>query len=261
MSNFKQTFSSSLGKKLIMALTGLFLCTFLVIHLIGNLQLFKDDSGQAFNSYAYFMTHFVPIKVVSYLLYTSIIVHAVYALVLTIGNKKARPVGYAANKPSANSPWTSRNMGILGTILLLFIVVHMGNFWWKYHNAELPYAKYEISLNDPQHIIVSELPYDAKRLVHSDYVDSQAGKQIVISKDLYQVVANSFKTWWYVLLYVVSMAALSFHLIHGFRSAFQTLGWDHKKYVPLIRFLGVWIFGVLIPLGFAAMPVYFFFFK
>ena len=261
MSNFAKTFSSSLGKKLIMALTGLFLCTFLIVHLVGNLQLFKDDAGQAFNAYSYFMTHFTPIKVVSYLLYASIIIHAVYALVLTLGNAKARPVAYAVQAGSQNSPWTSRNMGILGTILLVFIVVHMGNFWWKYHFVELPYAKYEISLDDPGDIQVSELPYDSKRLVHSEYVDVQARKQIIVSKDLYKVVLYSFKTWWYVLLYVISMAALSFHLIHGFRSAFQTVGWDNKKYVPLIRFLGVWIFGVVIPLGFAAMPVYFFLFK
>jgi len=244
-----------------MAATGLFLCTFLIVHLVGNLQLFKDDAGQAFNAYAYFMTHFTPIKVVSYLLYASIIVHAVYALVITLNNKKARPIGYAAYAGNENSPWTSRNMGILGTVLLVFIVVHMSNFWWKYHNAELPYAKYEISLDDPSDITVSELPWDAKRLVHSSYVDTQAGKEIVVSKDLYKVVALSFKTGWYVLLYVVAMAALAFHLIHGFRSAFQTVGWDNKKYVPIIRFLGVWIFGVLIPVLFAAMPVYFYFVK
>lgn len=259
MSNFAKTFSSSLGKKLVMALTGIFLCTFLIVHLVGNLQLFKDDAGQAFNAYAYFMTHFGPIKIVSYLLYASIIIHAVYALMLTAGNKKARPVAYAVHAGGQNSPWTSRNMGILGTILLVFIVVHMGDFWWKYHNAELPYAKYEISLDNPKDIQVSELPYDANRLVHSEIVDVQAGKQIVISKDLYKIVDNAFQTWWYVLLYVIAMAALSFHLIHGFKSAFQTIGWNNSKLLPIIRFLGVWVFGVLVPLAFAAMPLYFFF--
>ena len=262
MSNFAKTFSSSLGKKLVMALTGIFLCTFLIVHLVGNLQLFKDDAGQAFNAYAYFMTHFGPIKIVSYLLYASIIIHAVYALLLTAANKKARPGAYAVQKGGQNSPWSSRNMGILGTILLIFIVVHMGDFWWKYHNAELPYAKYEISLENPNDLPkVSELPYDANRLVHSDIVDVQAGKQIVVSKDLYKIVNNAFQTWWYVLLYVVAMAALSFHLIHGFKSAFQTIGWNNSNLVPIIRFLGVWVFGVLIPLAFAAMPLYFFFFK
>lgn len=259
MSNFAKMFSSSLGKKLVMALTGIFLSTFLIVHLIGNLQLFKDDAGQAFNAYAYFMTHFGPIKIISYLLYASIIIHAVYALLLTAGNKKARPVAYAVQKGGQNSPWSSRNMGILGTILLIFIVVHMGDFWWKYHNAELPYAKYEISLDNPNDIQVSELPYDANRLIHSDIIDVRARKQIVVSKDLYKIVYNAFQTWWYVLLYVVAMTALSFHLIHGFKSAFQTIGWNNSNLVPIIRFLGVWVFGVLIPLAFAAIPLYFFF--
>jgi succinate dehydrogenase / fumarate reductase cytochrome b subunit len=135
----------------------------------------------------------------------------------------------------------------------------MGDFWWKYHNAELPYAKYEISLDNPKDIQVSELPYDADRLVHSEVTDIQAGKRIVISKDLYKIVNNSFQTWWYVLLYVIAMSALSFHLIHGFRSAFQTIGWNNSRFLPLVRFIGVWVFGVLIPLAFAAMPLYFFF--
>ncbi|MGB4774398.1 MAG: succinate dehydrogenase cytochrome b subunit [Daejeonella sp.] len=261
MSNFAQTFSSSLGRKLIMSLTGLFLCIFLIVHLIGNIQLFKDDEGQAFNAYSYFMTHFPPIKIVSYLLYTSIIVHAVYALILTISNRKARPVGYAVYKGQANSPWTSRNMGILGTVLLIFIVVHMSNFWARYHWGDLPYAKYEVSLTDPQDIKVTPIPFNRQEIAHADYADAQNGTHVLIAKDLYKIVKESFKQWWYVALYVISMAALSFHLIHGFRSAFQTLGWDHKKYVPLIRFIGVWVFGVLIPLGFAAMPLYIFFFK
>jgi len=195
MSNFAKTFSSSLGKKLIMAATGLFLCTFLIVHVVGNLQLFKDDAGQAFNAYAYFMTHFTPIKVVSYLLYASIIVHAVYALVITIGNKKARPIEYAVQAGNQNSPWTSRNMGILGTVLLVFIVIHMSNFWWKYHNAELPYAKYEISLDDPTDITVSELPWDAKRLVHSDYVDTQNGLVCAAVCDIYGRTGFPFNTW------------------------------------------------------------------
>lgn len=107
MSKSKPVLTSSLGKKLIMSLTGLFLCTFLVIHLIGNLQLFKDDGGYAFNTYAHFMTNFPPIKVVSYLLYISIIVHAVYALVLTTKNKAARPVGYNQYDGKAGSAWSS----------------------------------------------------------------------------------------------------------------------------------------------------------
>src|SRR6202012_5186143 len=131
MSEFKQTFNSSLGKKLIMALTGLFLCTFLIVHLGVNLLLFKHDDGFAFNVYANFLTHFPPIEVIAYLLYLSILVHTIYALILTIKNRKARPVGYAVTA-SDNATWQSKNMGLLGSILFLFIVIHMGDFWFSY---------------------------------------------------------------------------------------------------------------------------------
>ena len=131
MSEFKQTFNSSLGKKLIMALTGLFLCTFLIVHLGGNLLLFSNDDGFGFNVYANFLTHFPPIEVIAYLLYLSILVHAFYALVLTIKNRKARPVRYA-EVSSANAGWSSKNMGLLGSILFLFIVIHMSDFWFNY---------------------------------------------------------------------------------------------------------------------------------
>jgi succinate dehydrogenase / fumarate reductase cytochrome b subunit len=80
MSEIKQTFNSSLGKKLIMALTGLFLCTFIIVHVGGNLFLFKNDDGYGFNVYANFLTHFPPIEVIAYLLYFSIILHAFYGL-------------------------------------------------------------------------------------------------------------------------------------------------------------------------------------
>src|SRR5246127_2690030 len=129
MSEFKQTFNSSLGKKLIMALTGLFLCTFLKLPLGGNFLLFKNDDGFAFNVYANFLTHFPPIEVVAYLLYLSILVHALYALILTIQNRKARPVAYATVNQSPAS-WSSKNMGLLGSVLLLFIVIHMSDFWF-----------------------------------------------------------------------------------------------------------------------------------
>src|ERR1700712_1337069 len=131
MSEFKQTFNSSLGKKLIMALTGLFLCTFLIVHLGGNLLLFKNDNGFGFNVYANFLTHFPPIEVVAYILYASILVHALYAIILTTQNRKARPIGYAV-AAKAPASWSSKNMGLLGSILFLFIVIHMGDFWYKY---------------------------------------------------------------------------------------------------------------------------------
>ena len=257
MSNSKHVLTSTLGKKLIMSLTGLFLCSFLIVHLVGNLQLFYDDNGKAFNEYAYFMTHFTPIKVVSYLLYASIVIHALYALILTLHNRKARPVRYAVYNGKANSPWTSRNMGILGTILLVFIATHMYNFWWRYHNDQVPYIEYKRDLNTGY--------TEARELTESEFHEFQQyvdnGVEVVRAKDLYRQVQFAFREWWVVAFYVLSMAALSFHLIHGFNSAFQTLGFNHRKYMPLVRAIGIWGFGVLIPIGFAAMPIYFFFCK
>lgn len=255
MSKGKHVLSSSIGKKLIMSLTGLFLCMFLIVHLVGNLQLFYNDSGKAFNEYAYTMTHFAPIKVVSYLLYASIIVHAVYALILTLKNRKARPIAYHSFNGAANSAWNSRNMGVLGTILLVFIVTHMNHFWYKFHNDGVPYIEYRTDL-ETQQTTATELSAD-QFTEFTQYVEN--GVAVTKAKDLYKQVEFTFQEWYWVALYVLAMVAMGFHLIHGFKSAFQSLGFSHKKYAPVIQFLGVWVFGVLIPAGFAAMPLYFFF--
>ena len=237
-----------------MCLTGLFLCSFLIIHLTGNFQLFKNDEGLAFNQYAHFMTSFTPIKVVSYLLYSSILVHTIWAIIITQKNKKSRPVAYAI-QPKAGSIWSSRNMGILGTILFVFIVMHMSNFWYEYHWGNTPFVEYRTDLT--KGTTVAKEISAANYTEYLSYVDN--GVEITKSKDLYKAVAFSFQQWWIVALYVLAMAALSFHLIHGFQSAFQTLGWNHSKYKPLINFVGVWVFSVIVPIGFAAMPLYFLF--
>lgn len=259
MGSLSKAFSSTLGRKLIMGLTGLFLSLFLVIHLIGNLQLFKDDGGKAFNEYSYFMTHFLPIKIISYLLYISIILHAVYALIITARNKKARNVQYAQYNGAANSTWSSRNMGILGTVILVFLVIHMKTFWAEYHWGGLPYVQYEMSLENPNVVTVTQLPFEGKELVHAEYVNVQNNTEVVIAKDLYLVVREAFQQEWYVILYVLSMIALGFHLYHGFQSGFQTLGFDHVKYKPIIDFVGLWVFSIIIPAVFAAMPIYMYF--
>ena len=259
MGSLSKAFSSTLGRKLIMGLTGLFLSLFLVIHLIGNLQLFKDDGGKAFNEYSYFMTHFLPIKIVSYVLYISIILHAVYALIITARNKKARVVQYAQYNGAANSTWSSRNMGILGTIILVFLVIHMKTFWAEYHWGGLPYVQYEMNLNNPTDVTITHLPFEGKELVHTEYVNSQNNTEVVVAKDLYLVVKEAFKQEWYVILYVLSMIALGFHLYHGFQSGFQTVGFDHVKYKPIIDFVGLWVFSIIIPAVFAAMPIYMYF--
>jgi succinate dehydrogenase / fumarate reductase cytochrome b subunit len=256
MSEIKQTFNSSLGKKLIMALTGLFLCTFLIVHLGGNLLLFKDDSGYGFNAYANFLTHFPPIEVVAYFLYLCILVHAVYALVLTLRNRGARPVSYAAHNDSPAS-WSSKNMGLLGSILLLFIVIHMGDFWFNYKYKDvLGFKEYKTNLVTGERTVSDFKPQYAG---FENSVSTEGNIEIVRVKDLHARVVYSFSHLWYVLFYVIAMVAVSFHLLHGFQSAFRTLGWVHRKFTPVVCFIGTWFFAVIIPLGFAAMPVVYYF--
>lgn len=260
MTKLAAFFNSAIGKKLIMSLTGLFLCAFIIVHLSGNLQLFKHDGGYAFNIYAVFMTTNPLIKTISYGLYAMILVHAIRGLVLVLENKRARPVGYAVKPGNANASWASRNMGLLGTILLVFIVVHMSKFWFVYKFGYVPYVKYEINE------ITGDISSSPAEAVHDkkaefplmDASGNTIGKTVIV-KDLQKEVEVAFKELWIVLFYVISMFALAFHLIHGFRSAFQTLGINHPRYNPLINFIGVLIFGILIPLGFASMPLYFFF--
>lgn len=213
---------SSLAKKYWMALTGLFLCVFLIAHLAGNLQLLDmSPEGQLkFNAYAKFMTTFPLVKVVSYLLYASILFHAFDGFLLTIQNRKARPVKYAYEKPSANSAWYSRQMALLGTLILVFLVIHMKRFWYEMHWGEL-------------------------------------GLDADGNKDLYAVVAAAFSELWYVALYVIMMAVLAYHLLHGFASSFQSLGLNHPRYTPIIKNVGVF-FAVIVPIFFALIPVWMF---
>jgi succinate dehydrogenase / fumarate reductase cytochrome b subunit len=205
-----------------MALTGLFLILFLVVHLIGNLQLLKTDGGQAFNVYAKFMTSNPVIVTISYINYACILIHVIWAILLTKRNRDARgPERYAVSKNS--SPWTSRNMGILGTLIFIFLIIHLRGFWAQMHWGGIPTKTYD-------------------------------GEEV---KDLYAVVDLAYSTVWYVAIYVISMAILAFHLWHGFASAFQTLGLNHLKYNPLIKFVGQ-TFAIIVPALFALIPIWMF---
>ena len=205
-----------------MALTGLFLILFLIVHLIGNLQLLKTDEGRAFNVYAEFMTSNPVIVTISYVNYSCILIHVIWAILLTKRNREARGVeSYAIVKNS--SPWTSRNMGILGTFILIFLVIHLKGFWYEMHWGGIAKANYD-------------------------------GREV---KDLFAVVDMAYSNFWYVSVYVVSMAILAFHLWHGFSSAFQTLGLNHIKYNPLIKFVGQ-TFAIVVPALFALIPIWMF---
>ncbi len=221
-------FSSSIGKKLLMSLTGFFLMLFLVVHLIGNLQLLKDDDGQAFNTYAYMMTHNPLIKIVAYGNYFFIILHAFVGISLALYNKAAKGSKYAV--PNNNkTTWASKNMALLGTLILAFILIHMGDFWYK------------MKFTDELAMITNYEGFPAVR-------------------DLYTRVSTAFSQLWIVIIYLIGMMVLSFHLWHGFQSAFQTLGINHKKYTPLIKAVGKG-YAILIPLGFAIIPIWYFLFK
>lgn len=219
-------FKSSLGRKLIMSLTGLFLCLFLVVHLAGNFQLLKNDGGEAFNTYTYFMTHNPLIKFISYFTYFFILLHTFQGLVLYFQNRSARKAVYL-NKHPSKTTFASRQMALLGSVILLFLIVHMGDFWFKMKRGELAKVSYE--------------GYD----------------QI---NDLYSRVTVAFDQWWIVLFYVAGMGFLGFHLQHGFQSAFQSLGLNHPKYTPWIKNAGI-AFCIFIAAGFAIIPIIQFFSK
>jgi len=209
----------SLVKKYWMALTGLFLISFLIVHLIGNLTLIWG-TPEDFNTYAKFMTTFPLIKITSYLLYAGILGHAILGVALARQNKAARPVDYAYNKPSANSSWASRSMALLGIITFIFLVIHMKSFWFEMHWGEVG-------------------------------LDSNG------NKDLFTITNAAFQQWWYVLLYVFAMGALGFHLAHGFQSAFQSMGWVHPSYTPIIKKVGL-AFSIVVPAAFAVIPLWMF---
>jgi succinate dehydrogenase / fumarate reductase cytochrome b subunit len=273
----RAAFSSSIIKKVWMALTGLFLCTFLVGHLAGNMQLILktgEEGRRAFNEYAYFMGHNPFIKVLSYVTYFSIIFHAVHGFYLTYQNKKARPQGYAYSKPGANSSLPSRYMAILGTIILVFIVTHMANFWWRAKIKEdIPLHTYIISAKDQMGQSQEQEMYythNLQLIPKSDEIVVKNNTELFMAnfnvkiadgyKDLHTVVMDFFNpkkndmALAYLLLYVVSMAALAFHLWHGFASGFQSLGLNHKRYTPLIHGAGK-LFALAVPGLFALITL------
>jgi succinate dehydrogenase / fumarate reductase cytochrome b subunit len=164
------------------------------------------------------MAHNWLIRAGELVLFAGLIAHIVQALILTLENKKARPIGYAKIDGKANSSWYSRSMGLLGTLLLIFLIIHLTHFWVKSRFTGLP------------------------------------GHDVNGNENLYAVMQETFTMLWVVVLYALSMISLAYHLLHGFQSAFQTLGLNHKMYTPLIKKTGI-AFSILIPLIFALMPI------
>lgn len=273
---------SSIAKKYWMALTGLFLCLFLAGHLAGNLQLLVPNNALNFNQYALFMTTNPAVKLLSYLTYISILFHAIDGILLTIQNKKARPVGYAKTDGSSSS-FASRNMAVLGTIILVFIVTHMVNFWAKMHfDKNMPLMTKTIEVQGQKQVFYvgtqtgQYFPVDQVAKESEKAEQAMMPKQFVIKnrtelyynqvdvktadlyKDLYKITLDFFKDAKYGLYftigYVLAMLALAFHLWHGFQSAFQSLGINSSKLTPVIQFFGR-AFAIIVPLLFAIIPI------
>ncbi|MEM0991634.1 MAG: succinate dehydrogenase cytochrome b subunit [Bacteroidota bacterium] len=220
--------TSSIGKKIIMSLTGLFLISFLVVHLAGNLQLLVNDEGQSFNVYAKFMTTNPVIKFISYGLYTGILLHAVQGLVLWLQNRAARgSKGYARKVTRAvgTNSFAASNMAWLGILILIFLIIHMGDFWFAMKFGSVDKVTYE-GYEEPV-------------------------------KNLFARVEVTFSKPIFVIIYILGMVSLAFHLLHGFQSAFQTLGLNHPKYTPFIKGVGAFI-AVIVPILFAIIPIFMF---
>ena len=216
---WKQFFTSSIGKKYTMAFTGLFLVLFLVVHAGVNSCIFLNDNGATFNTVAHFMSHNWIVRFLEIGLFAGLIMHIIQGLILWKQNRDARPVRYYVNKPEKNSTWYSRSMGVLGTLLLLFLIMHISHFFVG--------TKVALYGGDTPH-------------------------------NLYEEMKLVFSAWWLVLLYILGIIALFWHLFHGFQSAFQSLGINHKRYNGIIRFAGIG-YTIIICILFALMPLSFYF--
>lgn len=217
---WSEFFTSSVGKKFVMGITGLFLISFLIIHVGLNACIWANDNGEMFNKAAHFMGSMVVIRIIEVGLMAGIFLHAIQGWVLTVQNNRRRPVGYAVPMGNTGSRWYSRWMGLLGTIIFLFLILHWWNFW-------IP----------SRFTGVEETFYDGKPY-----------------HDLYRLMIFTFSEWWVVIIYVLGCISLAYHLMHGFHSAFKSLGLHNKRYLLMLRTLGM-IFAVTVSIAFAMMPI------
>lgn len=214
--------NSSVGKKVIMSVSGLALILFLLFHMSMNLVALV--SGEAYNMICEFLGANWYALVATAGLAALVVVHFVYAFILTIQNKKARGTqDYADKKRPKEVEWASQNMFALGIIVLLGLGLHLFNFWAKMQLVEV------------MHMVGAnvDVTYAADGAYH---------------------IASTFANPVYVAAYIVWLAALWFHLTHGFWSALQTLGWNNKVWFARWRCIGN-IVTTLIILGFAAVVV------
>jgi succinate dehydrogenase / fumarate reductase cytochrome b subunit len=211
---------SSITKKIVMALAGLFLISFLLVHLGINLLLLSNDEGAAFMVAVGFMTTNPLVKIMEIFLMGGFAIHILIGLIIQIQNWMARPVRYKVEGYSHLS-FFSKYMIHTGAIIFIFLIIHFSNFYF----VKLGWVSPPGNLD---------------------------------KEDFYQMAIMLFADKFYAILYVVLMVFLGFHLHHAFQSAFQTLGLNHTKYTPFIKVVST-IYSIVVPLGFASIPLFFIF--
>jgi succinate dehydrogenase / fumarate reductase cytochrome b subunit len=225
--NWSQFFTSAVGRKLVMSLTGLFLISFLIVHvglnscIFNDLPIFNpDDNGSMFNRAAYFMGNSLVIRIIEYGLFAGILLHIVQGYAVEVKNRGMRKKGYKVGLGNRGSTWMSRSMAILGTLIFIYLVIHISQFWVPSRITGL-----------------EEVTYDGKEY-HNLFIR------------MYDV----FQEEWVVILYLVGVGALLFHLLHGFHSAFRSIGVHNKKYLAMLKGVG-YGFSVIVCVLFALMPI------
>lgn len=216
---------TSIARKVLMALSGLFLLVFLLQHL--SINFLSVVSAEAFNTASHFMgTNPVVQFLLQPVLAFGVMFHLIMGMVLEYQNRNARNVKYAYTSPSANSSWMSRNMIISGIMIMLFLGLHFYDFWFPEINV---------------------------KYVQGDMSGLNAAGEYRYFEELQHKFHDPIRTGLYVLAFVF----LALHLLHGFQSAFQSVGFNHKRYTPLIKKLGN-IYAIAVPLGFVFIAVFHF---
>lgn len=192
---------------------------------------YADDNGQTFNHWAHFFGANFFIRAMEYGLFIGLLLHIIQGLVLWAQNRKARPVRYKVQR-YREGKWYSRSMGLLGTLILLFLVLHLWHFWTP--------SRLGGSMGIPELQEATLAGYN-NQPVHNLYLE----------------MLNVFQDPLVVIIYILGVIALGWHLLHGFQSAFQTFGLNHKKYTPLINGLGI-LYTVVVCALFSLMPVAFY---
>lgn len=211
-----------------MAVTGLSLIFFLIVHVTVNACIWAivfvpGDHGEVFNKAAHWLGSTLIPRILEIGLFLFFIIHIIQGYVLEVQNRQRRGIGYKVKMGSEGSRWYRKSMGLLGTIIFLFLIVHIANFWVPSRFGGLDEVVY----------------------------DDSPGK---VYHELYGRMIGVFQNVWIVILYVIGCISLAWHLIHGFQSSFRTLGISNKRYLVLLNGTG-WAFAIIVSLVFAMMPI------